>query len=155
MLISSVSRGSELFFSKFISMFSTGNIWNTIAFTKPTYITFPTFRPETTVDISFHFKTYRDHCVFLENSDDHLRNFIRIELNSEWVHLLEGNSQVYPIRTVHFVKSILLIVYFLFLQPPRILLLYLWLAMASLMRPYTLLCHLMTTSGISFRPSLT
>lgn len=63
-------------------MFSTGNIWNTIAFVKPTYITFPTFRPGSTADISFHFKTYRDHGVFLENSDDQLRNFIRIELNS-------------------------------------------------------------------------
>uniref|UniRef100_A0A3Q3KKR4 Contactin associated protein 1 n=1 Tax=Mastacembelus armatus TaxID=205130 RepID=A0A3Q3KKR4_9TELE len=58
------------------------NIWNTISFTKPTYITFPTFRPGSSADISFHFKTYRDHCVFLENSDDHLRNFIRIELNT-------------------------------------------------------------------------
>ncbi|CAG02805.1 unnamed protein product, partial [Tetraodon nigroviridis] len=58
------------------------NIWNTIAFVKPTYITFPTFRPGSTADISFHFKTYRDHGVFLENSDDQLRNFIRIELNS-------------------------------------------------------------------------
>lgn len=64
-------------------VFSTGNIWNTIAFVKPTYITFPTFRPGSSADISFHFKTYRDHGVFLENSDDQLRNFIRIELNSE------------------------------------------------------------------------
>ncbi|XP_005796764.1 contactin-associated protein 1 [Xiphophorus maculatus] len=58
------------------------NIWNTIAFTKPTYITFPTFRPGSTADISFHFKTYRAPGVFLENSDDQLRNFIRIELNT-------------------------------------------------------------------------
>uniref|UniRef100_A0AAQ5ZHT5 Contactin associated protein 1 n=1 Tax=Amphiprion ocellaris TaxID=80972 RepID=A0AAQ5ZHT5_AMPOC len=58
------------------------NIWNTIAFIKPTYITFPTLKPATTVDISFHFKTYRDHGVFLENSDDHLKNFIRVELNT-------------------------------------------------------------------------
>lgn len=63
--------------------FSTGSIWNTIAFVKPTYITFPTFRPGSSADISFHFKTYRSHGVFLENSDDQLRNFIRIELNSE------------------------------------------------------------------------
>lgn len=61
----------------------TGSIWNTISFTKPTYIEFPTFRPGSTVDISFHFKTYRPHGVFLENSDDWLRNFIRIELNSK------------------------------------------------------------------------
>lgn len=72
-------------------MLSTGNIWNTIAFVKPTYITFPTFRPGSTADISFHFKTYRDHGVFLENSDDHLRNFIRIELNSKLTNLLAGN----------------------------------------------------------------
>uniref|UniRef100_A0A4W5PFL3 Contactin associated protein 1 n=1 Tax=Hucho hucho TaxID=62062 RepID=A0A4W5PFL3_9TELE len=58
------------------------SIWNTISFTKPTYIEFPTFRPGSTVDISFHFKTYRPHGVFLENSDDWLRNFIRIELNT-------------------------------------------------------------------------
>ncbi|KAF3845983.1 hypothetical protein F7725_003061 [Dissostichus mawsoni] len=58
------------------------NIWNTISFTKPTYITFPTFRPGSSCDISFHFKTYRDHGVFLENSDDQLRNFIRLELNT-------------------------------------------------------------------------
>ncbi|KAI4822696.1 hypothetical protein KUCAC02_008227 [Chaenocephalus aceratus] len=58
------------------------NIWNTISFTKPTYITFPTFRPGSSCDISFHLKTYRDHGVFLENSDDQLRNFIRLELNT-------------------------------------------------------------------------
>uniref|UniRef100_A0A8C5EUD0 Contactin associated protein 1 n=1 Tax=Gouania willdenowi TaxID=441366 RepID=A0A8C5EUD0_GOUWI len=58
------------------------NIWNTIAFVKPTYITFPTLRPGNTIDISFHFKTYREHCVFLENSDEHLKNFIRVELNT-------------------------------------------------------------------------
>lgn len=69
-------------------MFSTGNIWNTIAFVKPTYITFPTFTPGSSADISFHFKTYRPHGVFLENSDEQLRNFIRIELNSELTHLL-------------------------------------------------------------------
>uniref|UniRef100_A0A8C5FRJ3 Contactin associated protein 1 n=1 Tax=Gadus morhua TaxID=8049 RepID=A0A8C5FRJ3_GADMO len=59
------------------------NIWNTISFVKPTYITFPTFKPGSSADISFHFKTYRDNCVFLENSDEQLRNFLRIELNSE------------------------------------------------------------------------
>lgn len=62
----------------------TGNIWNTISFTKPANITFPTFKPGSSADISFHFKTYRYDSVFLENSDDHLKNFIRIELNSEF-----------------------------------------------------------------------
>ncbi|KAG7256119.1 hypothetical protein CRUP_008194 [Coryphaenoides rupestris] len=57
------------------------NIWNTVSFTKPTYITFPTFQPGSSADISFHFKTYRGNCVFLENSDEQLRNFLRIELN--------------------------------------------------------------------------
>ncbi|XP_036408299.1 contactin-associated protein 1-like [Megalops cyprinoides] len=58
------------------------NTWNTVAFTKPTYVEFPTFRPGTSADISFYFKTNADHGVFLENSDDHHRNFIRVELNS-------------------------------------------------------------------------
>lgn len=75
-----VGIGQECLHSDF---FPAGSIWNTIAFVKPTYITFPTFKPGSTADISFHFKTYRDHGVFLENSDDQLRNFIRIELNSE------------------------------------------------------------------------
>ncbi|KAJ8253730.1 hypothetical protein COCON_G00203420, partial [Conger conger] len=56
--------------------------WNTVAFTKPTYMEFPTFRPGTTADISFHFRTTADHGVFLENSDEHHRCFIRVELNS-------------------------------------------------------------------------
>lgn len=72
-----------LLYSRCVLISFTGSIWNTIAFTKPTYITFPTFRPGSTADISFHFKTYRDHGVFLENSDEQLRNFIRIELNSK------------------------------------------------------------------------
>ncbi|KAJ8344708.1 hypothetical protein SKAU_G00289010 [Synaphobranchus kaupii] len=56
--------------------------WNTVAFTKPTYMEFPTFRPGNAADISFHFKTTADHGVFLENSDEHHRCFIRMELNS-------------------------------------------------------------------------
>lgn len=112
-------------------MFSTGNIWNTIAFTKPTYITFPTFRPGSTADISFHFKTYRDHGVFLENSDDQLRNFIRIELNSELPHLLLIQLKDLSMNTVCFLLFISLSS-FLF-QPPITLRLYLWLVMASLM----------------------
>uniref|UniRef100_A0A8C9SE52 Contactin associated protein 1 n=1 Tax=Scleropages formosus TaxID=113540 RepID=A0A8C9SE52_SCLFO len=56
--------------------------WNTVAFTKPMYLKFPTFRPGTSADISFYFKTTADHGVFLENSDDRHRSFIRVELNS-------------------------------------------------------------------------
>lgn len=88
-MVSNAERLERLYI--WIFFFPAGNIWNTIAFVKPTYITFPTFRPGSTADISFHFKTYRDHGVFLENSDDQLRNFIRIELNSELAHLL-GSS---------------------------------------------------------------
>uniref|UniRef100_A0AAY4C161 Contactin associated protein 1 n=1 Tax=Denticeps clupeoides TaxID=299321 RepID=A0AAY4C161_9TELE len=58
------------------------NIWNTIAITKPTYLTFPTFKPGPSADITFHFRTYRTNGVFVENADDHHRNFIRVELNS-------------------------------------------------------------------------
>lgn len=78
----------------FVPISIAGNIWNTIAFTKPTYITFPTFRPGSSADISFHFKTYRDHGVFLENSDDQLRNFIRIELNSESIFQLSAKKNL-------------------------------------------------------------
>ncbi|KAG9350159.1 hypothetical protein JZ751_026512 [Albula glossodonta] len=59
-----------------------GNTWNTVSFTKPTYIKFPPFKPGTSADISFHFRTTATHGVFLENSDDRHRNFIRVELNS-------------------------------------------------------------------------
>lgn len=90
-----------MIFFVYLLMSSTGNIWNTIAFTKPTYITFPPFRPGSSADISFHFKTYRDHGVFLENSDDHLKNFIRIELNSEFKEpFLVGMSDIKWYRTV-------------------------------------------------------
>ncbi|KAJ8414416.1 hypothetical protein AAFF_G00052860 [Aldrovandia affinis] len=58
------------------------NTWNTVSFTKPTYMKFPTFKPGTSADISFHFKTTSTHGVFLENSDEHHRNFIRVELNT-------------------------------------------------------------------------
>ncbi|XP_048870641.1 contactin-associated protein 1-like isoform X1 [Brienomyrus brachyistius] len=58
------------------------NTWNTVSFTKPTYLKFPTFKPGTSADISFHFKTTANYGVFLENSDDRHRNFIRVELNT-------------------------------------------------------------------------
>ncbi|MBN3323539.1 CNTP1 protein, partial [Atractosteus spatula] len=62
--------------------FGDRNTWNTVAFTKATHMVFPTFRPGTSADITFYFKTTSDHGVFLENSDDRHRNFIRVELNS-------------------------------------------------------------------------
>ncbi|XP_023691163.1 contactin-associated protein 1 [Paramormyrops kingsleyae] len=75
--------GSEVYFSLgSLRCHGDRNTWNTVAFTKPTYIKFPTFRPGTAADISFYFKTTADHGVFLENSDDHHRCFIRVELNS-------------------------------------------------------------------------
>lgn len=66
-----------------MSSLLTGSIWNTIAFTKPTYITFPTFVPGPSADITFHFRTYRSSGVFVENADDHHRSFMRVELNCE------------------------------------------------------------------------
>ncbi|MBN3296477.1 CNTP1 protein, partial [Amia calva] len=62
--------------------FGDRNIWHTVAFTKATHMVFPTFKPGTSADITFYFKTTADHGVFLENSDDRHRNFIRVELNS-------------------------------------------------------------------------
>ncbi|XP_041121407.1 contactin-associated protein 1-like [Polyodon spathula] len=56
------------------------NTWNTVSFTKTTHIEFPTFRPGTSADISFHFKTTADHGVFVENPGPPY--FIRVELNS-------------------------------------------------------------------------
>ncbi|KAJ8377239.1 hypothetical protein AAFF_G00264670 [Aldrovandia affinis] len=59
------------------------SVWNTVTFTAPTHIQFPTFTPGgASADISFHFKTTADHGVFLENSDQLHHNFIRVELNS-------------------------------------------------------------------------
>ncbi|MBN3286888.1 CNTP1 protein, partial [Polyodon spathula] len=56
------------------------NTWNTVSFTKTTHMEFPTFRPGTSADISFHFKTTADHGVFVENPGPPY--FIRVELNS-------------------------------------------------------------------------
>lgn len=109
----SFAEGLRVFIYLFIYFnVSTGNIWNTIAFTKPTYITFPTFRPGSSADISFHFKTYRDHGVFLENSDDQLRNFIRIELNSELTHKLAGSYSSH--KTERLIEELLIIHFFQF-----------------------------------------
>ncbi|RXM35586.1 Contactin-associated protein 1, partial [Acipenser ruthenus] len=56
------------------------NTWNTVSFTKTTHMEFPTFKPGTSADISFHFKTTADHGVFVENPGPPY--FIRVELNS-------------------------------------------------------------------------
>lgn len=125
-------------------MFSIGNIWNTIAFVKPTYITFPTFKPGSSADISFHFKTYRDHGVFLENSDDQLRNFIRIELNSE------QNSSLLLYSGILFNSASKYCIYFL-LQPPITLPSYSWSGMGFSMLLWNPQYRSMTTSGTLFR----
>lgn len=138
----------------YIWMLSTGNIWNTIAFVKPTYITFPTFRPGSTADISFHFKTYRDHGVFLENSDDQLRNFIRIELNSKLASPLAAILIELKDFSVNHRTFLTFCFSFLF-QPPLTSCLCSWSVMAYSMRLYAPLCRSMTTSGTLFRLRLT
>ncbi|XP_051792340.1 contactin-associated protein 1 isoform X1 [Erpetoichthys calabaricus] len=58
------------------------NTWNTVTFQKVTHMLFPTFRPGTSADISFYFKTTADFGVFLENSGYRHYNFIRLEMNT-------------------------------------------------------------------------
>ncbi|XP_053555352.1 contactin-associated protein 1 [Bombina bombina] len=58
------------------------NTWNTVTFTKPVSLIFPTFKPGTSIDISFYFKTTSHSGTFLENTGNRCRNFIRIELNT-------------------------------------------------------------------------
>ncbi|KAK3540844.1 hypothetical protein QTP86_002355 [Hemibagrus guttatus] len=55
--------------------------WNAASFNTPSsYLHFPTFRAETSADISFYFKTSAPHGVFLENLGS--TDFIRLELKS-------------------------------------------------------------------------
>ncbi|KAG7453711.1 contactin-associated protein-like 2 [Solea senegalensis] len=55
------------------------NYWNAASFNSPTsYLHFPSFRGETTTDISFYFKTSSAHGVFLENLGT--TSFLHIEL---------------------------------------------------------------------------
>ncbi|KAL2097006.1 hypothetical protein ACEWY4_006213 [Coilia grayii] len=57
------------------------NYWNAASFNTPaSYLHFPTFRGETSADISFYFKTSSSYGVFLENLGN--TDFIRIELKS-------------------------------------------------------------------------
>ncbi|XP_072343810.1 contactin-associated protein 1 isoform X1 [Scyliorhinus torazame] len=67
-----------------------GGSWNTASFVHGNYLTFPSFTPGPSADISLYFKTTSSSGVFLENSghwrfleDSRLRNFIRLELKSE------------------------------------------------------------------------
>ncbi|XP_078080416.1 contactin-associated protein 1 isoform X2 [Mustelus asterias] len=62
---------------------SPGGSWNTASFVHGNYLTFPSFNPGPSVDISLYFKTTSSSGVFLENSG--YRNFIRLELKSEKV----------------------------------------------------------------------
>ncbi|OCT62732.1 contactin-associated protein 1 [Xenopus laevis] len=80
------------------------NTWNTVTFMKGASLLFPTFKPDTSIDISFYFKTTSRSGTFLETSGNRCgfplqhtwdlryetfwmdmwyrcRNFIRIELN--------------------------------------------------------------------------
>ncbi|TWW73428.1 contactin-associated protein-like 2b [Takifugu flavidus] len=55
------------------------NFWNAASFSSPaSYLHFPSFRGETSTDISFYFKTSSTHGVFLENLG--VKDFLRIEL---------------------------------------------------------------------------
>ncbi|CAH2301993.1 contactin-associated 1 [Pelobates cultripes] len=64
------------------------NTWNTVTFMKGASLLFPTFKPETSVDISFYFKTTALSGTFLENAGGYpdiygrFQIFIRIELNT-------------------------------------------------------------------------
>uniref|UniRef100_A0A668AVZ0 Contactin associated protein 2 n=1 Tax=Myripristis murdjan TaxID=586833 RepID=A0A668AVZ0_9TELE len=57
------------------------NYWNAASFTSPaSYLHFPSFKGETSADISFYFKTSSTYGVFLENLGT--TDFIRIELRA-------------------------------------------------------------------------
>ncbi|KAM4691876.1 contactin-associated protein 1 [Rhinophrynus dorsalis] len=58
------------------------NTWNTVTFMKGASLIFPTFKPDTSMDISFYFKTTSKSGTFLENTGSWGRIFIRIELNT-------------------------------------------------------------------------
>lgn len=56
-----------------------GNFWNAASFSSPaSYLHFPSFRGETSTDISFYFKTSSTHGVFLENLG--VNDLLHIEL---------------------------------------------------------------------------
>uniref|UniRef100_A0A8C3AFT8 Contactin associated protein 2b n=1 Tax=Cyclopterus lumpus TaxID=8103 RepID=A0A8C3AFT8_CYCLU len=60
------------------------NFWNAASFTSPaSYLHFPSFRGETSTDISFYFKTSSTHGVFLENLGT--SDFLHIELKGSMV----------------------------------------------------------------------
>lgn len=71
-------------FIHILLLFSEGNFWNTASFSSPaSYLHFPSFRGETSADISFYFKTASSHGIFLENLG--ATNFLHIELRGECV----------------------------------------------------------------------
>ncbi|XP_059358616.1 contactin-associated protein-like 2 [Carassius carassius] len=60
------------------------HFWNAASFNTPaSYLHFPTFQAETSIDVSFYFKTSASHGVFLENLGN--PDFIRLELKSATV----------------------------------------------------------------------
>uniref|UniRef100_A0A8C4D703 Contactin associated protein like 2b n=1 Tax=Dicentrarchus labrax TaxID=13489 RepID=A0A8C4D703_DICLA len=60
------------------------NYWNAASFSSPaSYLHFPSFRGETSTDISFYFKTSSTHGVFLENLGT--TDFLHIELRGSVV----------------------------------------------------------------------
>lgn len=64
-----------------------GNFWNAASFSSPaSYLHFPSFRGETSTDISFYFKTSSTHGVFLENLG--VNDLLHIELRGVCVCVL-------------------------------------------------------------------
>uniref|UniRef100_A0A3Q3XHF7 Uncharacterized protein n=1 Tax=Mola mola TaxID=94237 RepID=A0A3Q3XHF7_MOLML len=72
------------------------NYWNAASFSSPaSYLHFPSFRRETSTDISFYFKTSSTHGVFLENLGP--TDVLHIELRGSTMVLFSfnvGNEQV-------------------------------------------------------------
>uniref|UniRef100_A0A672KQF6 Contactin-associated protein-like 2 n=1 Tax=Sinocyclocheilus grahami TaxID=75366 RepID=A0A672KQF6_SINGR len=69
------------------------HFWNAASFNTPaSYLHFPTFQAETSVDVSFYFKTSASHGVFLENLGN--PDFIRLELKLVSLSFDVGNGPV-------------------------------------------------------------
>lgn len=66
-------------FTQVWSFSPVGNFWNAASFSSPAaHLHFPSFRGETSTDISFYFKTSSTHGVFLENLG--VNDLLHIEL---------------------------------------------------------------------------
>lgn len=85
-------------------LFSEGNYWNAASFSSPaSYLHFPSFREETSTDISFYFKTSSTHGVFLENLGT--TDLLHIELIGASVCTLHMMKDFYISGTELFYKE--------------------------------------------------